>query len=678
MSDAIKRLKAEDRNDSYNSFSAAINSREQLTPKTNAQSYAIELNELKRKEAGDYDPYDHSDIEHPTTNFETLIHLLKSSFGTGILAMPLAFYHSGYILGIIGTSVIGLLCTYCMHMLVRTEYELCKRKKVPSLTYPGTAEAALAEGPPFLAKLAPYSGIISNVFLLMYQLGSSCVYIVFISENIWNVVNNYWQVNERLIFVMLLLPLILVTFVKNLKLLVPLTSFANFITVVSFGIIYYYIFQEPITFEGRLAIGQLTNMPLFFGTVMFALESIGMVSAVWSLTIAFLVGLAVLIPYIDLFISLVGALCISALGLAFPAIFDSSTKWYHLDDSLKWWIHGKNLLIVLTISNTFLLLYQLGICCVYTVFVAENIKNVLDQYMANPVDERIIMVIILLPLVFINYIKNLKFLAPLTIVANVLTFVSFAIIFYFIFSKKVTLEDREPIGDYRDFPLYFGTVLFALEAIGMIMPLKNEMKSPQNFGSCCGVLNIGMLAVVVLYMMTGLFGYLAYGKHVLGSISYTIDPENIAAQVCKLMLAVAIFTTHALSMYVAIDIVWTQNLLRRFEKSYYVNIWEYAIRTCLVVLTFGLAVAIPYIDLFISLVGALCISCSGIAFPAIMDSCVQWQSHRGVKMVLIHAKNVAIALFALLGLVVGTATSLEKIIEKFGPIESNSLNSTST
>lgn len=95
-------------------------------------------------------------------------------------------------------------------------------------------------------------------------------------------------------------------------------------------------------------------------------------------------------------------------------------------------------------------------------------------------------------------------------------------------------------------------------------------------------------------------------------------------------------------------------------------------------LAVGLAVAIPYIDLFISLVGALCISCSGIAFPAIMDSCVQWQSHRGVKMVLIHAKNVAITLFALLGLVVGTATSLEKIIEKFGPIESGSLNSTRT
>ncbi|XP_066147986.1 proton-coupled amino acid transporter-like protein CG1139 isoform X2 [Euwallacea fornicatus] len=489
MSDKIKRLKAEDRNDSYNSFSAAINSREQLTPKANAHTYAIELSELKRKEAGAYDPYDHSDIEHPTTNFETLIHLLKSSFGTGILAMPLAFYHSGYVLGIIGTAFIGLLCTYCMHMLVRTEYELCKRKKVPSLTYPGTAEAALSEGPAFLAKLAPYSGTISNVFLL---------------------------------------------------------------------------------------------------------------------------------------------------------------------------------------------LYQLGICCVYTVFVAENIKYVLDVYLTDPVDERIIMLIILLPLIFINYIKNLKFLAPLTTVANILTFISFAIIFYFIFNKEVTVEERNAFGNPKDFPLYFGTVLFALEAIGMIMPLKNEMRNPESFGSCCGVLNIGMFTVVALYMLTGLFGYLAYGDQVLGSISYSIDPENIAAQVCKIMLAVAIFTTHALSMYVAIDIVWTQNLLKRFEKSFYVNLWEYAIRTCLVVLTFGLAVAVPYIDLFISLVGALCISFSGIAFPAIMDSCVRHQDHRGTKRILIHAKNIAITIFALIGLVVGTATSLQKIIEKFGDVEGESLNSAST
>jgi len=81
---------------------------------------------------------------------ETLLHLLKGSLGTGILAMPKAFYNAGYVVGLIATIIIGLLCTYCMRILVRSEYELCKRRRVPSMTYPATAEAALLEGPVFL------------------------------------------------------------------------------------------------------------------------------------------------------------------------------------------------------------------------------------------------------------------------------------------------------------------------------------------------------------------------------------------------------------------------------------------------------------------------------------------------------------------------------------------------
>lgn len=91
-------------------------------------------------------------------NTETLLHLLKGSLGTGILAMPNAFYHSGWALGVGGTVVIGLICTYCIHLLITCEYELCRRRRLPALNYPATAEAALLEGPHFFAKMAPYSG----------------------------------------------------------------------------------------------------------------------------------------------------------------------------------------------------------------------------------------------------------------------------------------------------------------------------------------------------------------------------------------------------------------------------------------------------------------------------------------------------------------------------------------
>ncbi|XP_076264059.1 proton-coupled amino acid transporter-like protein acs isoform X3 [Rhynchophorus ferrugineus] len=475
MSDKkIHSLRVEDRNDSFNSFSAAINSREQLTPKENAHTYVLELNELKRKEAGEYNPHENIEIEHPTTFFETLIHLLKSSFGTGILAMPLAFSHSGWVLGIIGTAAIGLLCTYCMHMLVRTEYDLCKKKRVPSLTYPGTAEAALLEGPSFLAKLAPYSGLISNTFLLLYQLGSCCVYTVFIGQNISNVLSNYYDIDEKLIMLATLLPLILISFVKNLKFLAPLTTFANCITAVSFGIIYYYIFRHDFNFHERNAIGQVSN-----------------------------------------------------------------------------------------------------------------------------------------------------------------------------------------------FPLFFGTVLFALESIGMIIPLQNEMKNPEKFITPLGVLNIGMVCVTTLYVTTGLFGYIAYGDSVDGSISYSIDKTEIPAQVCKLMLAFAIYTSYSLYMYVSIEIIWNQVLKDKFQESKYLSYWEYGCRVFLVLFTFSLAIAIPYIDLFISLVGAFCISALGLAFPAIFDSSSRWYQLNGWEKVFVHTKNVLITIFALFGLVIGSYTSILAIVDKF-------------
>lgn len=78
------------------------------------------------------------------------------------------------------------------------------------------------------------------------------------------------------------------------------------------------------------------------------------------------------------------------------------------------------------------------------------------------------MLIILLPLIFVNWIRNLKFLAPCSTIATGITFVSFGIILYYIFREPLTFEHREPIGKVADFPLYFGTVLFALEAIGVV------------------------------------------------------------------------------------------------------------------------------------------------------------------------------------------------------------------
>lgn len=91
-----------------------------------------------------------------------------------------------------------------------------------------------------------------------------------------------------------------------------------------------------------------------------------------------------------------------------------------------------------------------------------------DAYLGGNTDVRMYMVYILIPLILISWIRNLKLLAPFSSIATCLTIVSFTLIFYYIFREAPSFVDREPVGTVKSIPLFFGTVLFAMEAIGMV------------------------------------------------------------------------------------------------------------------------------------------------------------------------------------------------------------------
>ncbi|KAL4717618.1 hypothetical protein ACJJTC_000767 [Scirpophaga incertulas] len=449
---------------------------EKLRPGPDKGIFLVNMKEKNVPEE-EYEPYDNRDVQHPTTNTETLLHLLKGSLGTGILAMPHAFHNSGYVVGVVGTIVIGVLCTYCIHILIDSCYVLCKRRRVPSLTYTAAAEAALSEGPQWCKVCAPYAAHVVNAFLLIYQIGTCCVYVVFVAENIHYVLTNQFGIEMEVIHVMaaILLPLVLINWVRDLKYLAPFSAVANAVTIASFGMILYYIFREAPSLEGKSAVGKLGN-----------------------------------------------------------------------------------------------------------------------------------------------------------------------------------------------FPLFFGTVLFALEAIGVILPLENEMKTPKDFVGKFGVLNRAMISIIILYVGMGLFGYLQYGEEAKGSITLNLPSDKeVLASVVQCLLAFAIFITHGLACYVAIDILWNEYIGVRLLNSKHRMLWEYTVRTTVVFITFGIAAAVPELDLFISLFGALCLSALGLAFPAFIQSCTYWYYVSESERIRMIVKNAVVVVFGILGLIVGTYTSLDGIIAKF-------------
>lgn len=90
-----------------------------------------------------------------------------------------------------------------------------------------------------------------------------------------------------------------------------------------------------------------------------------------------------------------------------------------------------------------------------------------DQYW-EPLDVKTHMLILLLPLILINYVRNLKLLAPFSTLANIITFVGLAMILVYMFKDLPPVSEREMFGTLRNFSLYFGTTLFALEAVGVV------------------------------------------------------------------------------------------------------------------------------------------------------------------------------------------------------------------
>ncbi|XP_006614716.1 proton-coupled amino acid transporter-like protein pathetic [Apis dorsata] len=420
-----------------------------------------------------YNPFENRDKKNSNSDFGALAHLLKSSLGTGILAMPNAIKNGGVIFGGIGTIIIGLICAHCVHILVRSSHILCKRTKTPQMTYAETAEAAFLCGPKTVRPFANFSRMFVNAALCATYIGGACVYVVFVSTSIKQLVD--------------------------------------------------------------------------FHT-----------------------------------------------GMAIPIR-----------------------LYILTLIPAVLLLGQ---------------------------------------------VRNLKFMVPFSIVANLSMMTGFALTLYYIFNDIKIPSHVKPIASIEQLPSFFATVLFAIEGIGVVMPVENSMKNPHHFLGCPSVLNITMTIVVSLYTVLGVFGYLKYMEDIKGSITLNIPTEDILGQVVKLLIALAVLFTYGLQLFVPMDIMWRAVKEKCSHK--YQGLCHTVMRICISIFTICVALLVPELEPFISLVGSIFFSILGITIPAIVETISCWDGHLG-RGKWRFWKNSTLVIFSLLALIFGSWISISDIIKLY-------------
>ncbi|CAO1436755.1 unnamed protein product [Diamesa serratosioi] len=420
----------------------------------------------------DFDPFKERKVEHPTSDMDTLTHLLKASLGTGILAMPMAFSFAGLINGILATILTAIICTHCAYVLVKCAHTLYRRTRRTAMNFSEVAEVAFANGPQWGRKWASFMKYFINLGL--------------------------------------------------------------FIT--------------------------------YFGT-----------------------------------------------------------------------------------------------CSVYTVIVAENFKQLFEFYFSSVYDLRVYIIALLFPLILLSWVPNLKYLAPVSMIANAFMAIGLGITFYYLVFDLPDISKRELFTSVLKLPPFFGIVIFAMEAIGVVMPLENSMKTPQNFVGICGVLNKGMGGVTMVYILLGFLGYMKYGNECQGSITLNLPIEEIPAQIVKLLISLAVYCTFGLQFYVCLEIGWNAIKDKFTKRPLVVN---YVMRTVLVTATVLLAVAVPSIKPFVGLLGAFCFSILGLLIPVFIEMVTYWEQGFG-KYNWVIIKNIIVCIFGALALVFGSKDAVKDIVELY-------------
>ena len=141
------------------------------------------------------------------------------------------------------------------------------------------------------------------------------------------------------------------------------------------------------------------------------------------------------------------------------------------------------------------------------------------------VEIRIFIIALLLPLIFMAWIRNLKYLAPVSMIANVFMGLGLGITFYYLVGTGELQTDKIQSMLFKapvEWPEFFSLSIFAMEAIGVVMPLENAMKTPRSMLGTCGVLNKGMSGVTLVYILLGFLGYLRFGEAVSDSITLNL------------------------------------------------------------------------------------------------------------------------------------------------------------
>ncbi|KAM0941478.1 putative amino acid transporter, transmembrane domain-containing protein [Dioscorea sansibarensis] len=199
------------------------------------------------------------------TSTQTLMNIIVSIVGTGVLGLPYAFRAAGWLGGSLGVITAALLSYYCMLLLVQ-----CKRRAV---VLEGEEHRIETYGDLGARAFGAKGRFLTELMIVISQVGGTIVFLLFIGENLSSVFSGRHRISPSA-FILILLPLqIALSFITSLKVLSPFSALADACNVLAMA----FVIKEDVTqlrsFKGsRIAFNGAWSLPFACGVAVYCFD----------------------------------------------------------------------------------------------------------------------------------------------------------------------------------------------------------------------------------------------------------------------------------------------------------------------------------------------------------------------------------------------------------------------
>ena len=297
------------------------------------------------------------------------------------------------------------------------------------------------------------------------------------------------------------------------------------------------------------------------------------------------------------------------------------------------------------------LICNLGVCAGYIVFIGGNLRIPLHCWLGYPTSIWLTYAIVIPILILLTLIPSFRFLAYASMVGWVFLAVAMCTVYYYGIEKGFNVE-QVVYFNIKGFPLFYGVTAFLFCVHSMVIPVELEMAKPTQMNV---VLLIAGAVVVIVNLPFAVYGYLLFGADTKGVIFDNL-PSGIFNNIVRLMLSAELTLTFPLVFKPASQIFenYLEKILPRLK---YLKIA--VMRVILVLVSFTLAIFVPYFQFMAALVGGFATTLLAFIWPPLFHFLLLWRTTHILRNIF----HIILLIFGILSIVSTTVTTILQIIQ---------------